>query len=363
MGDNGKISSLQLGYLIFTYLSGFATLYMLEIKMLGTDAWMSILFATLGSLLLLGILLYIQRQFPEQTIFEYTEQLVGKWIGKGLMIIFLYYCFELCMLTSKALTVFYTTAIMPKTPSYVFNLLIFIVTTYAAYLGLETIGRAAQIILPLAVISLTAVCVLIASIIDINPFLPMFQRSWNEIAYTSLSTYAFPFSKVIVFAAVFARVKDKEAVSRNSMIAIILAGIYFFSATYLTIGSINPYLASIKTYPFFTAISMVRIGDDIERFEIVSIGFWTMLVIFEGILALYVAMRCIQYLFSLPDTKWLHIPTALLLFGLSEKSFANGSASIIEFDYTTYPYTSLIPTTIIPLILLIMTIVKKRAKK
>ncbi|UHA73703.1 GerAB/ArcD/ProY family transporter [Paenibacillus sp. 481] len=359
MVERIHISALQLGYLIFSFLSGFSTLYLLQLKIIDADAWMSILFGTCGGIVLAAMLIYIQTQYPGRQIFDYSEQIVGKWLAKLFTLWLVYYTAQLCILSSKALTAFYSTAIMPRTPSYVFSVSIFIVSTYAVYLGIEAIARAVQVVLPVTVISLLILNLLIFKIVDTNPFLPAFQSKFNEIVYATLFSFAFPFSKIIVFAALFGYVKHQKKLIRSSILALLLSGVYLFAATYLTLGSVGAYLSSIKTYPYFTSLSMIRIGDDIERFEISAIGFWTMFVIFEVIIAQYVVVKGLRYLFALKQSKWLNVPIALLLFAISEKSFSQSSTDIVDFEYTILPFAAVIPTIVIPIVLFLVTLVKK----
>lgn len=360
MYEQGRISPLQLGLLVFVTLSGFSTLFSLEIKLVGTDTWISQLIGMLGCLALVLLLLHIQRLYPELNFFEYTEVLVGKWVSKLFFAIYLYYAAELCVLCAKALVSFYVTAINPQTPSSVFSLLIFVTTSYAIFLRLEVIARAMQVMVPLFLVFLIVINVLIVHEVMTNPFLPMFQSNFNSMVHASIISLSAPFGKIVLFGALFSYVKKRSKLWVSSATAIVCSGIYLFIATYLTVGSIGLYYSKTSAFPFFTSIRLARIGEYIERFEISVIGFWTIFTIFEIIVAQYVLTMGIGYLGGLQKVNPLIVPLGLLLFGLTEKSFPYGPSSIVDFDQNIFPFLSVIPVVVIPCVLFAAAVIKSR---
>lgn len=358
MYERGQISHVQLGLLIFVYLSGFSTLYLLEVKVVENNAWISYLFTLILTIFIIWMLSYVQNHHLNKNLFQICEELLGKWGAKIIFLLYMYYSFELGSLATKALSVFFVTVIIPDTPSIVLTFFVIMVTSYAVFLGIEVIVRTVQVILPFFILLITMISFLIYREVITNPFLPLFSGKVTDIIYGSMLSMAFPFGKVVLFGLIFAFVKKKEKIFISSCIALVLSSIYITITTYLTLGSLGINLTKISSFPFFSAIQLVKIGEYIERLEIVIIGIWTIYVLFEIIIVHYFFVMTLGHLCSLKDIKPFIIPVGLLLLGLTERSYRHGGTDIAQYDYEILPISSLIPVVIIPIFLTICTWVK-----
>jgi spore germination protein KB len=66
----------------------------LEFIHAGRDCWLSLITALLPALFIGYIVASLSRLFPGKTLIEYSELIVGKWMGKGLALLFLIYFFH-----------------------------------------------------------------------------------------------------------------------------------------------------------------------------------------------------------------------------------------------------------------------------
>lgn len=353
------ISPGQLGCLLFSFLSGFSTLFLMEAKMVKQDVWVSYLLGIALSGGMLWLLCYVQRRHPHLSMFEVFDRLLGRWAAKLLLAVYLVYILEIQAAAMQALTTFYNTVVLPNTSPDHILLLIVLSTTYAAYLGLGTIVRTVQVTMPFFIVAIVIISLFILKNVDSNPFLPMFRHRLPEMAYGGLLSFYFPFGKSVVFCFLLSHVTRKERLYAGSMTAVVLSGVYLCAATYLTFGSLGMQLSTDASFPFFSAIQLVKFGEYLERIEIMIIGIWTMFTLFEVIVLQYVFTKIVGHLFGLNKTQAFIFPVGLFFFVIAQKSFPNIN-DLTLYNLTIAPFSTLIPMTAIPLLLASLTYFTKR---
>jgi spore germination protein (amino acid permease) len=354
-----NISSFQFGCLCFTYLSGFSTLFLRSAKLLQQDVWIADSLAVIGAFVSMWLMRYVQIQHPAKSMTEIFELLLGKWLGKAILIIYFIDAVGLTVLTLRALSLFYTTAILPYTPPELIVLMLVLVTTYAVYLGLETIARTVQLILPLFLISITVICVLILRNVDTNPFLPQFQSRLPDIVYGTLLSFALPFGKAIGLVFLFHRVGDLKKLAFSSFVSLTLSFVYVLCATYLTFGSLGMNLTKSAAFPFFTSIQLVRVGLYLERIEIIIIGIWTIFTLIETVVSHCWFIEIFGGVFRIKDVKPFILPIGLLVFAVTLRSFVRPNELGLYND-TILPFSILFPALIMPPILAFLTFIRKQ---
>jgi spore germination protein (amino acid permease) len=361
MTDPGKINHGQLGFLCFSFLSGFSTLFLIEAKLVKQDVWMSNLLAIVTSIGVLWLLTFVQSQHPQLSMVEAFEKLLGKWFSKLALVIYLIYFLETGVLAYRAISWFYTTAILPNTAPNVLIILIVLVSSYSIYLGLGTLVRTVQFILPFFIVCICIVSLFILREVEINPFLPMLQSKLSVIIYGGMLSFGFPFGKAVVFGFLLSRVKNIKKTFVNLAAAVVLSGIYLLMASYLAIGALGIHLTKLSAFPFFTAIQLVKFGEYMERIEILIIAIWTIFTLFELIVLHYVFLLVIKQVFKIKETKPFIIPTGLLFYALAQISYTR-MMDLVAYDFKILPFSSLLPTVIIPVLLTILTLVRKRQR-
>ncbi|SDW13865.1 endospore germination permease [Paenibacillus sp. CF384] len=354
-----KISSFQLGCLCFAFMSGFSTLYLLEAKCLTQDVWISNILATIAVILTLVISSHIQKQFPQKNFGDIIIILLGKWIGKVLLTIFMIDLVGLGVLSVRSIALFYTSAILPNTSPNLIMLIVFIVTIYAVSLGIGTIVRSVLVILPFFIISIIVIGIFIYRDVEYNPFLPQFQHPINMYVYGTMISFGFPFGKSGVMAFLFSDVSNPKKVLLSCSVSVTFSCLYLLISTYLAFGCLGTTMFKTASFPFFSSIQLVKFGEYIERIEILIIGIWTIFTLFEIIIVQYVFVKILGRVFELKNTKSFIIPAGILFFAVAIKSFLLPT-DLITYDINILPFTIIMPVVIVPIVLLVLTWLKMR---
>jgi spore germination protein KB len=355
-----KISHGQLGCLCFGYLSGFSTVFLLEAKLLKQDVWMSSL---IGITLAAGVLwlwCYVQWQHPHLKTVEVFDRLLGHWLAKLVLCVYLVYFLEIQGEACRSLAAFYTTVVLPNTPPNQLILLIVLTSSYAVFQGLGAIARTIQVILPFFIAAILVISFFIFREVEMNPFFPQFQHRISEVVYGGMISFYFPFGKIITLGFLLSQVKNTKKIFVSSVTGIACSGLYLLVATYLTFGSLGMYLTQSTTFPYFSAIQMVKFGEYLERIEIIIIAIWSMFTFFEIIMLQYVFTIVFRHVFGLKNVNAFIVPIGLLFFAIAQKSFIRIS-DLTQYNLKVGPFSTLLPAVIIPVVLAILTLVRKKA--
>ncbi|MFC4807857.1 GerAB/ArcD/ProY family transporter [Paenibacillus sp. GCM10023250] len=357
--NTARITPFQLTCLCFAFLSGFSTQYLLEAKLVMQDVWLANVLAVCWILLVLKVNTYVQRQYPHRNMTEIIEVLYGKWFGKLLLGYYSMNMVGLSVLSLRSISLFYTTAILPNTSPKLIMLLVVIVTTYAASLGLAAVARSVLVILPFFAVAILIIGVSLFRNVDMNPFVPQFRHGLPIMVFGTIMSYGFPFGKSVVMSYLFSEVTEQKKLFKCCSIAVVFSCAYLLLATYLSLGSLGEQLFRAATFPFFSAVQLVKFGEYIERIEITIIAIWTILTMYEIITVQYVFVKMAGRLFGLSTLKPLYIPAGAFILGVAVNSFPN-PAALISYDNRILPVVSLVSAFLLPLCTLGLTLLRRQ---
>lgn len=357
-----KISHIQFSVLLFGYITGFEGLFLSEAKVLQQDVWIANVVNVFMGIGILSLICYVQRQFPHQNLAEICTKLMGKWVGKAMLCIYLVNNLENVSGGFRALSMFYTTILLPNTSADVMILTCVICSTYAVYIGLGTLARMNLVVLPFFLVGFLTTCLFVFPEIQTNPFLPPFQSKSSEIIVQSLHLFTFTFSELITFGFLMSRVEQPQKIFSSSMIAIIMSGLYMLIITYLTLGSLGLDYIKTSTFPFFSTLQLVKFGEYLERIEVILIGIWTLLTLVYAVVLQYVFTLVLGSIFNIKKKKPFVFVVGLLFFAHSCRSFIR-TADHFTYGDKIFPISSLLPCIIFPILLAVFTMIWKRSKE
>ncbi|MFD0670084.1 GerAB/ArcD/ProY family transporter [Cohnella sp. GCM10027633] len=354
-----QLTPFAIGCLLFSFLSGFSTLFLAEAQTLGQDVWMAYAIGLGLSSFMIWLMYRLYSRYPGLSMAEVFDRLLGKPIAKAALVVYLAYMLEIQGAAAQALTSFYRTVVLPNTSSAEILLMIALTTTYAAYLGLGAIARTVLISLPMFLVGIAFIILMILKDVHINPFLPPLRHAAPEIALGGLQCFFFPFGKSIVFCFLFSRTTGGRHTLIGLFAALIASCVYLFVSAYLAFGSLGYRLTANATFPFFSAIQLVKIGEYIERIEIMIIGIWTMFTLFEIIVLQYVFAQVFGSLFGIREVRPFIVPIGLLFFAIASHSFTE-LHDLVAYNSTIAPFSTLLPMAGIPLALTLVHSLRRR---
>ena len=129
-----------------------ATLPVLTTGKAAQDAWISSIFTLIGSVIIVIMIAALSRKFPGMTIIEYSKILLGKIPGALISLAFLWLFLHIAATDTRIYAEVLADGFLTETPMVVTAGSIVAVSALAVYLGVEVIGRSADVLIPVIVL-------------------------------------------------------------------------------------------------------------------------------------------------------------------------------------------------------------------
>ena len=274
------------------------------------DAWIAVLLATVTAAVFLYYpLADLGMHFPGKTIVEYSELILGRYIGKLYGFLITYQFFQVHCWTVREFGEL-SNLLLTQTPIVVFMIFFSCITIFAVYYGVETIGRCAEFVFPLGVLAM--ILILIAGIlsIDISRILPLMEGDFLPLIKASFSPLDW-LTTGFVFGVISSFVKDKRELRKIGFMAIGIAGSLLILFSVLNIVILGVPVLEVTNFPLL-AVAQVARFPGFERIELLVIGLWITWIFIRGAVFSFAAVLSIAQLFRLEDYRFLIVVETVL---------------------------------------------------
>ncbi|MBP1154207.1 MULTISPECIES: endospore germination permease [unclassified Paenibacillus] len=315
------------------------------------DAWIaSIVGMGLG---LLTIPLYnsLANRFPNMTIAEYSEAILGKWSGKTVFLLYFTFIFLLTAQMLSNLGYFITTQIMPETPIQVVIILFILVTIMAVRLGLEVWTRAAEIFFPWVILLFLLLVAALLPEVKLSKIQPVFEGGLKPVLHAAINFFGL--QQNVILLMVFPYVNQKIKAGSAFLTGTLLGGMFLIIITLLSILVLGEDITTRNVYPSYSLAK--RIG----RLEAVMAGLWFISIYFKIIICFYASVIGLAQIFNLKEFRPLLFPLGIIMLVLSLLVYPNlvYIQLFIAKIWTPYALTFML---FLPLFLLAVAVMRKK---
>lgn len=327
----------------------------------GKDLWISIIFATFLGLLMSLVYIKILSSFPGKNLFEISEILFGRFLGKTVSLLYAWFAFHIASLIFSNFTFFIVTVSLPETQPLLIVIFQAILCILGLKLGIEGIGRFSNLVLIPVLLFVALAILLMIPQFDLDNFLPVLENGFQPIFKGTFSFFAFPFAETVILMGLFNCIKGNKSVSRVYMISIILGGIILLLTQIAEVAIMGIDSYTRHYFPAYTAVSSISIGDFIDRIEIIVGLLFSVAGLVKVSVCMLVACKGISKVFSFTDYRFLVTPMVILNIAfmfISNKDIMQATSwTKNAWRYYAFPFQ-----VIIPVIMLIFITFKKKYK-
>lgn len=363
--EKGRISPMQLGILVFMFIISSATLLIPPLVTLYTkqDAWVVSIITMLVALPVVWLYISLGMRYPNLTLIEYTERILGKWFGKAVSSLFIFYFLIITAALLRQLGDMLVTLVLTDTPIQWVELLFFSLVVAAIRLGIEVSSRAAGIFFPWVLAFLFFLFVALLPRIEWKNLQPIFESPLNMMAKGVFIHMGIPFFDLVIFLMIFPYVSDLRKAKKVYFVAMIAGSIIIIVVTLMSTLVLGANLTGRSIYSAFELARSVNVGNFIQRIEVLVGGIWFITMFFKITVCFYASVLAIAQLFKLKHYKPLTFPLGMLVISLSMVMFSN-TVDFREIARGLWT-TSIMPYGLFfPIILLVVDSIKqKRAIK
>lgn len=307
-----SISNLQASILIFIFITGSAVVIGIggEAKQ---DAWIAILIATIFGILLFRYYLFLMEMSNETNLFTLFDLCFGKWVGKGLTIVYVFYFFYIAARVLRDFGELMVTTIYNSTPIEVVDILLMLVVAFILQKGIEVLARSSEIFIPyiLFFILFIGIGIWASGELEMSFLEPILGNGIKPVAKTIFpDVLGFPFGELIVFTMLFSSMTFKKKTNRILLGAVGVGGMTLVYTTIIQIGTLGVSIRERASFPLLTAAREISLLNFIERVDLLIVFTVLFGIIVKVSLFFYGGLKGLEHIFHIPFRK--HIwPLAL----------------------------------------------------
>jgi len=325
------ISRFQFYLLTINYIFGTALFVLAQrlVEQGRQDAWLMPLWGGSFAVLVGLIWILLFRYYPGRSLVQIPLEAWGRIPGAFVSLLYFVYFCNLAGWVLLNLTNFMNGTIMPKTPKSVFHIMFLAVACYTVAQGAETIGRVNQLITPFLFFPFWLV-LLLATVEDWDweRFLPVFHSDPEDILLYH-SFLGFPYMETIALTMLFPLIK--RGAGRPFLLGVLSASVSFSMILAMIIGLLGVERASRLTFPIYTVVQEVSIGESIVNMHsIISVILLTLIFI-KLLVLVYGASETLRQVFR-PNNRWSHFLALTILLSAMAQSIYENSIQNREWD-------------------------------
>ncbi len=351
MIEKGKISAAQMGMMMYPTIIATAILLVPAItaRHAKQDMWLSPLWASLIGFLTVHIAVRLHQLYPKKTIIEYSEDILGKFLGKVIGLIFLFYYLHATGIIIREYGEFVVGNFLVHTPLVFVMGSMILVCSFAVRSGVEVIARLAEMIIPVVIILIFINIILLIPDMEVKNMFPIMEKG----IMPSLMGAVIPqgwFTEFLLIAFLLPYVADRNKAKKWGMISV--------SAVMLTLSLINITvlfvlggITSRFLYPAISAVRYISIADFLEHIEAIVMALWVAGVFLKIAVFYYALVLGTAQWMNLSDYRLIVFPMGFLLLLFAVWSAPN-LMELTHFLGSSSPFYRISIQVGIPLILL-----------
>ncbi|MFP3126096.1 endospore germination permease [Ectobacillus funiculus] len=357
-----RITTWQVIFLIISIMlpTAILTLPSTLVNHARSDAWISLLLATMAGIFCAYVSGTISIKYPGLTIFQIMEKTLGRLSSKVIGFILTYYYFSSCLGILRQFMDFMIDSVMKHMPPLVFAIVPVLLAIYALYYGIEVIARVNQIILMTSFFVFAVSTLFYFKEMQFDRLLPIMESPLNKILIGAVSPLGW-LSEVSVILLLAPYLAHPGQARKAAVLGVTLTGL---SMLWTLIGSIIIFgvnTLSLFAYPTFNVFRIIEVAGFLERIDALFISVWVGTMIMKLTVYMFGGFYCLTQTFAIQDQIPFLFPYGMLTISLSICSWRN-IADFTSYQTYTAPSRLLFTNMVIPIFLLLVVLWKNRKK-
>lgn len=316
-----KISNRQFFFLLFIQRTTIVISFLpvLTSAEARQDAWIVAIVAFFPSALIVFLLGKLAIKFPEKSIVQYSQELVGSWLGKILVLFYLFLYLHMASTDLRLYSELLNISFLSETPLVVIMVLTILTVYMVVYHGLEPLGRCADIIFVLFSIMILITLIIPLFKLDISHLEPMLARGWSPILEASIIPTMVT-AQYVNLVMLVPSTNEPEKALRTALWSLALSSMILVIFAVLVICTLGPDEGARSVFPAFKMIRAMRVSEFMERVEAPIVFAWGLGLFITNAVNFYSGSKGLSMLLGMNNYRPLLLPMAVIwvTFGLQQ---------------------------------------------
>jgi len=326
------------------------------------DIWISIIIAFVISLPIVFIDSKILALFPGKDLYDISIEVFGKVTGRIIALIYTWYSFHLGALVIRSFSYFVNIISFPETPEPIIVIFLGLLCILTVKAGIEVLARFSRFILPIILSILVVTIIISMSKSNFSNLKPIMYNGIKPVLQSSFGVFAIPLAEAIIFTLIFGSLKSSKGSFKVFFTSTCVGSLLILAVTVRNTTVLGvPYTSSLY-FPAYAAVRTMKIGDIIQRFEVVVAVVFVFGGFVKTCVCLYASTLGLSKILNIDSYRHIVGPLGLLMMAFSCVIFDN-TIDAFAWAYKAYPYYALPFQVILPIIILIAGKIKLSKQK
>ncbi|WP_017149838.1 spore germination protein [Bacillus bingmayongensis] len=354
-----RITTSQAVVIVVNFIlgTGILTLPRASVEKVKTpDVWISVILGGIIAMVAGVIMVKLSQQFPEKTFYQYSQEVVGKWIGRLFSLLVVCYFLATSGFQIRSMAEVISLFLLEGTPTWAIIIPFMWIGLYLIMSGINSIARMFEIIFPITVFIFLLISLMSLGIFEIDNLRPVLglgvKPVLNGIKMTALA-YTGP--EIMLILLVFMEQPNKAV--KVILVGISIPLIFYVITVVMVIGALSVDGVVMRTWPTIDLMRSFEISGLIfERFESLLLVIWIMQIFATYTISYYAAALGLAQLFkkSIHPFMFALLPI-IYIIAMTSKNIND----LLKFG-DMVGNTALFLFGLLPLLLLIITRLKRK---
>ena len=286
------------------------------------DAWLVAGIAFFLSAVFIWLLGRLALKFPDQSIVQYSEVLLGKWPGRLVSLFYLGIFLLMGFTDLRTYGEVLRTGFLPETPMIVILGSMVLLAVMVVYAGLEPLGRMSDLIFPFFTLAVLLTLFFPVLEADFSNLRPILYHGWRPVLFAALTPTAIA-AQYANLAILVPAVNQPQKTLRAALISLFWASLVLVLAAVIVVAVLGPDEGARAVFPVFKMIRAIRVSEFLERIEIFPIFAWGLGLFITLAVNLYSLSKGISQLCLLKNNRPLLLPLAVIISALALQGYSD----------------------------------------
>ncbi|MDM5223412.1 spore germination protein [Peribacillus sp. NJ11] len=292
LSPKDQITTPQAAVIVINYILGTRLLTLPRsstVKVHTPDVWISVILGGVITIMAGVIMVKLSQRFPEKTFYQYSNEIVGKWMGRlhSLAIIFYFLTTSGFQILAMAEVIKYL--LLEGTPTWAIMMIFMWVGLYLIIGGINPIARLFEIILPLTVILFLVVTFMSFKIFEIDNLRPVLGEGVIPVL-KGVKTTALAFTGPEIMLLLIPFMNQPKKAVKVLLVGVFIPLMFYVITVVMVIGALSVDGVLTRTWPTLDLIRSFEVAGLIfERFESLLLVVWIMQIFATFTITFYAA--------------------------------------------------------------------------
>lgn len=331
------------------------------VRKLGADTWLSMSFGFFFGLLIMLFMTYLCSKFPEKTIVEFAQDIIGKWPAKLLGLILGLFFIMTYAASASTLLLHLEEYFLPETPYFLLCIIYTALCMYGVFLGSEVVIRFSMIGFIMEI--LISIAMLTGTVGDIKPInlLPLMDKGIMPDVTGSFYVFGDAAMAILAVGFLFPMLNRKDKVFRITFWSMIIGSLMVIIWPLFEIMVLGPELMGQFVVVCMQQIRCAQLTKYLPRYELIMVSFFVFEMFVQASTMAFCAKHSFKQITNIKNDLVLIFPISVVMF-LATYFMSKDHNNYINF--LSFPYSQICAGLSIglPLLLLLVGLFRGKLK-